>query len=574
MRCTTGRSSTFALLTTIGLLGAAGCAPRVEPADLVLTNGHVATVDSSMPTAEGVAVRGDKIVAVGSVADMKRFIGQKTEVIDLNGRFAMPAFTEAHAHFMEVGESKLELELARAHTWDDIVAMVADAAKRAKPGDWILGRGWHQEKWDRRPADAVEGFPTNALLNKVAPNNPVLLTHASGHATVANAKAMELAGITRRTPNPPGGEIMKDKAGNPTGVFKERASGLVGKALADDLAKRSPEEAEADAVRAIATADHEYISKGIVSVTDAGVGFDTVDLYKKLADQGKLNVRLYVMINETSARLAGHLAQYRMIDVGRDHLTVRSIKRFMDGALGSRGAWLLEPYADQPGTTGLNTVSPEEMKATAQLAIENDFQLCTHAIGDRANREVLNVYEEALKAHPDKKDLRWRVEHAQHINAADIPRFGALGVIASMQGLHCTSDAPYVLARLGAQRAEEGAYVWQKLMKTGAVIANGTDAPVEEVDPLPGYYALVTRKQKNGEVFYGDQRMTRDEALRAYTLNGAYAAFQEKTRGSLTPGKLADIIVLSADITKVPDDQIQKTELLYTIAGGKVVYKK
>jgi hypothetical protein len=564
----------FALITTLGLLGAAGCGPRVEPADLVLTNGHVATVDSSRPTAEGVAVRGDRIVAVGSIADMKGYIGQKTEVIDLNGRFAMPAFTEAHAHFTEVGESKLELQLAKAHNWDEIVAMVADAAKRAKPGDWILGRGWHQEKWDRRPADAVEGFPTSTLLTKVAPNNPVLLTHASGHATVANAKAMELAGITRRMPNPPGGEVMKDKAGNPTGVFKERASGLVGKALAADLAKRSPEEAEAAATRAIETADHEYISKGIVSVTDAGVGFDTVDLYRKLAEAGRLNVRLYVMINESSARLAGNLAKYRLIDVGHDHLTVRAIKRLMDGALGSRGAWLLEPYADQPGTTGLNTVSPEEMKATAELAIENDFQLCTHAIGDRANREVLNVYEETFKAHPDKNDLRWRIEHAQHINAADIPRFGALGVIASMQGIHCTSDAPYVLARLGAQRAEEGAYVWQKLMKSGAVVANGTDAPVEEVDPLPGYYALVTRKQKNGEVFYGDQRMTRDEALRAYTLNGAYAAFQEKTRGSLTPGKLADIIVLSADITKVPDDQIQKAELFYTIAGGKVVYKK
>jgi predicted amidohydrolase YtcJ len=561
-------------MTALGLLGAAGCGPHVDPADLVLTNGHVATVDSAMPTAEGVAVRGDRIVAVGSVADMKAYIGQKTEVIDLEGRFAMPAFTEAHAHFTEVGESKLELELAKAHNWDEIAAMVADAAARAKPGEWILGRGWHQEKWDRRPADAVEGFPTGVLLTKVAPNNPVLLTHASGHATVANAKAMELAAVTRQTPNPPGGEIMKDKAGNPTGVFKERASGLVEKALAAALAKRSPEEAEAATIRAIQTADREYISKGIVSVTDAGVGFDAVDLYRKLAEEGRLNVRLYVMLSESSARLAGNLARYRMIDVGHDHLTVRAIKRFMDGALGSRGAWLLEPYADQPGTSGLNTVSPEEMKATAELAIENGFQLCTHAIGDRANREVLNVYEETFKAHPDKKDLRWRIEHAQHLSAADIPRFGALGVIASMQGIHCTSDAPYVLARLGAERAEEGAYVWQKLMKTGAVIANGTDAPVEEVDPLPGYYALVTRRQKSGEVFYGDQRMTRDEALRAYTFNGAWAAFQEKTRGSLTPGKLADIIVLSADITRVPEDQIQKAEVLYTIAGGKIVYKK
>ncbi len=574
MRSTFGRPSALVLMTALGLFGAAGCGPHIEPADLVLTNGHVATVDAARPTAEGIAVRGGRVVAVGSVDDIKAYIGHKTEVIDLNGRFAMPAFDDAHAHFQGVGESKLELPLARARNWEAIVAMVADAAKRAKPGEWILGHGWHQEKWDHRPADAVEGFPTQRDLTRVAPDNPVLLTHASGHAIVVNAKAMELAGVTRRTPTPPGGEIMKDKAGNPIGVFAERASGLIGKALEESLARRTPEQAEADATRVVETADREFITKGIVSVTDAGVGFDTVELYKKLASQGRLNVRLYVMLNEPSARLTGNLAKYRMVDAFDSHLTVRSIKRLMDGALGSRTAWMLEPYADEPKVTGINTVTPEEMKATAELAIENDFQFNTHAIGDRANREVLNLYEETFKAHPDKKDLRWRIEHAQHINAADIPRFGALGVIPSMQGIHCTSDAPYVLARLGAARAEEGAYVWQKLMKTGAIIPNGTDAPVEEVDPLPGYYALVTRKQKNGEVFFGDQRMTRDEALRAYTLNGAYAAFQEQTRGSLAPGKLADIVVLSADITKVPEDQIQKAEVLYTIVGGKIAYKK
>jgi len=574
MRPSIRSRSVLMLVAALLVLVAAGCGPRVEPADLVLTNGHVATVDPAKPTAEAIAVRGDKVEAVGTIAEIKAYIGQKTEVIDLAGRFAMPAFNEAHAHFRGVGQAKLHLDLMKVRNWDEIVAMVGDAAKKAKPGEWIIGRGWHQEKWDHPPAGAVEGFPTHELLSKAAPNNPVFLTHASGHATIANAKAMALAGITRRTPNPPGGEILKDRAGNPIGVFRERASGLVGKALSEALAKRTPEEVDADATREVEMADREYISKGIVSVTDAGVGFETVDLYKKLADQGKLNVRLYVMLGESSAALAGNLAKYRMIDAANSHLTVRSIKRLMDGALGSRGAWLLEPYADLPTSTGLNTVAPEEMKETVRLAIENDFQVCTHAIGDRANRETLNVYEEAFKAHPDKRDLRWRVEHAQHLNAADIPRFGALGVIASMQGIHCTSDAPYVLARLGAQRAEEGAYVWQKLMKSGAVIANGTDAPVEEVDPLPGYYALVTRRQKNGQVFFGDQRMTREEALRAYTLNGAYAAFEDKTRGSLSPGKLADITVLSGDITKVPEEDIQRVEVLYTIVGGKVRFKK
>ncbi len=574
MRCTTRLRSALVAAAAVLVLGTAACGPRVEPADLVLTNGHIATVDPAKPAAEAIAVRDGKVEAVGTVAEIKAYIGQKTEVIDLAGRFAMPAFTESHAHFMGVGSAKLNLELMQVRNWDEIVAMVADAAKKAQPGEWILGRGWHQEKWDRVPAGAMEGFPTDELLSRAAPNNPVFLTHASGHATIANRKAMELAGITRKTPNPPGGEILKDCAGNPIGVFRERASGLIGRALSADRARRTPEQVEADAVREVEMADREYISKGVVSVHDAGVGFETVSLYKKLAEQGKLNVRLYVMLNESAARLAAEGAKYRVIDAGQSHLTVRTIKRLMDGALGSRGAWLLEPYADLPTSTGLNTVAPDEMKATLQFAIEHDFQVETHAIGDRANRETLNVYEEAFKAHPDKTDVRWRITHAQHINAADIPRFGALGVIATMQGIHCTSDAPYVLARLGPKRAEEGAYVWQKLMKTGAVIANGTDAPVEATDPLPGYYALVTRKQKNGQVFFGDQKMTREEALKAYTFNGAYAAFEDKTRGSLTPGKLADITVLSADITKIPEEEIQKAEVLYTIVGGKVAYKK
>jgi predicted amidohydrolase YtcJ len=278
------------------------------------------------------------------------------------------------------------------------------------------------------------------------------------------------------------------------------------------------------------------------------------------------------MVDEDEARQPGMLAKYRMVGAANNHLTVRAIKAFVDGALGSRGAWLLAPYADLPSSTGLNVRPVGQLADTARIALENDYQLCIHAIGDRGNREVLNLYESAFKAHPDKKDVRWRVEHAQHLAASDIPRFAQLGVIAAMQGIHCTSDAPYVLARLGAQRAEEGGYAWQKLMKSGGVVANGTDAPVEEVDPLPGYYALVTRKQKSGEVFFGEQRMSRQEALKAYTLNGAYAGFEENLKGQLKPGKLADVTVLSADITQVPDEEIQKAQVIYTIVGGKVLY--
>ncbi len=295
---------------------------------------------------------------------------------------------------------------------------------------------------------------------------------------------------------------------------------------------------------------------------------------KALIDEGKINVRLWVMLRMNNQALAANLAKYRTIDYANGFLTVRGIKKSIDGALGSRGAWLLEPYSDKPGDTGRNTTTVEEIREAAKLAIQHGYQLCVHAIGDRANRETLNIFEEAYKANPDKKDLRWRVEHAQHLHPSDIPRFGQLGVIASMQGIHCTSDAPYVPARLGDKRAEEGAYVWQKLMKSGAVVSNGTDAPVEDVSPIASFYATVTRKLKDGRVFYPDQRMSRVEALKSYTTNAAYAAFEEGSKGTLKPGKYADLVVLSKDIMTVPDDQIPTTEILYTIVGGKVRYKK
>jgi hypothetical protein len=551
-----------------------GCGPKVEPADMVLHNGKIVTVDPGKPEARAIAIRGDVIAAVGTEEEIGPYIGPSTNVIDLAGMLAVPGLIDGHGHFTSLGEAKMELDLTRAANWDDIVAMVDEAAKKARPGEYILGRGWHQEKWDKKPSPNVEGFPIHDSLSKVSPNNPVLLTHASGHATYANAKAMELAGITRKTPSPRGGEIMHDAKGNLIGVFRENAQGLVHKALAEARKKRTPDEVQADERKVVQLAVEECLSKGVTTFYDAGQPFETIELYKKLADEGKLGLRLWVMIGEGNKSLAQNLQKYRIIDYGNRHLTVRAIKRFMDGALGSRTAWFLEPYTDLPTSTGINVDTVEDIAETARLAIENDLQLCTHAIGDRANREVLNIYEAAFKAHPDKKDLRWRIEHAQHLNAADIPRFGALGVIASMQAVHCTSDGPYVVARLGAKRAEEGAYVWQKLMKSGAIIANGTDVPVEDVNPIPNFYAAVTRKLKDGSGFYTDQRMSREEALKSYTWNAAYSGFEEKSKGSLTPGKLADITVLSKDILTVPEDEILTTVVKYTIVGGKVMYSR
>lgn len=551
-------------------------APRpvaARPADLVLKNGKVVTLDDARPVVEALAVSGDTIVAIGPNPEIQAYVGPNTRVVDLKGALATPGLIDAHVHFTGVGEAARNLKLATAKNWADIVRMVGDAAKKAKPGEWIIGRGWHQEKWSAVPSPNVEGFPLHDELSKASPDNPVWLTHASGHAAFANALAMKMAEVGKSTPDPDGGKILRDKDGNATGLFNERAQSVVGDALARDRATRTPAQVEADLRTVIELASREALAKGLTSVHDAGSPPSTIDVMKKVVDEGKLPLRVWMMLREDASKLAADMPKYRLVNYGDKRFSVRAIKRAIDGALGSRGAWMLEPYADL-ATSGMNTDSLADIKMIAELAIKNDYQMAIHAIGDRGNREVLNIYEETFKRHADKnsKDLRWRIEHAQHISAADIPRFGRLGVIASMEGIHATSDAPYVLARLGPRRAEEGAYVWQKLMKSGAVIANGTDAPVEDIDPIPSFYASVSRKTKDGSVFYPEQRMTRMEALRSYTINAAFAGFDERIKGSLTVGKLADITVFSKDLMTVPEDQIPSTQILYTIVGGKVQY--
>ena len=549
-------------------------APAVRPADLVLTNGKIVTVEDAQPEAQAMAVNGDTVTALGSNQDIQRYVGPNTKVIDLKGALATPGFMEAHAHFTGVGDAARNLKLAEVGSWDDIVRMVGEAAANARPGTWIIGRGWHQEKWSSVPQPNVDGFPLHDALSKVSPNNPVWLTHASGHAGFANAKAMELAGITKASPNPPGGTILRDKAGNATGLFNERAQGLISEALAKSRAGRTPAEVEADLRVQMTLASKEALSKGITTVTDAGSPPLTIEVAKKMVDDKTLPIRVWMMIRETPDKLEVDVPKYRVVNYGDKRFTMRAIKRTIDGALGSRGAWMLAPYSDLATTSGMNTDTPGDVRETAALAAKYNMQVAVHAIGDRANREALNIYEETFtRMRLDGKALRWRIEHAQHINAADIPRFGKLGVIASMQGIHATSDAPYVLARLGPARAEEGAYVWQKLMKTGAVIANGSDAPVEDINPIPSYYASVSRRTKDGTVFFPDQRMSRMEALRSYTINVAFAEFDEGIKGSLKPGKLADVTVFSKDLLTVPEDEIPSTKVLYTIVGGQVAYE-
>ena len=546
---------------------------QVTFASLVLVNGKIVTVDGNQPEAQAVAIRGDTIVAVGSNYQIRAYCGPRTRMIDLQGNLAIPGFIEGHGHFLDLGFSKMELDLSKARTWDGIVTMVQEAAQKVRPGEWIIGDGWHQEKWDTIPRPNIEGYPTHELLSEASPQNPVMLRHASGHAILANATAMEQAGITNLTTDPAGGRILRLADGDPAGVFIDTAGDVIEKALEEDKGSRTPGQIEEEKRRAVELAVHDCLSKGVTSFQDAGATFEDMEFFRKLTEEGKLGIRLWVMIGENNERLKECLLEYKMIDVGNKRLTVRAIKRLMDGALGSRSAWLLEPYSDLPNSTGLNTTSIESFRETARLAIENGFQLCTHAIGDRANREVLNVYEQVMKEHPESFDLRWRIEHAQHVAASDIPRFGELGVIAAMQSVHCTSDGPWVIERIGEKRAQEGAYVWQKLAKSGVIVANGTDAPVEDVNPIANFYAAITRMLPDGTLFYPEERMAREQALTSYTMNCAHAAFEENIKGSITPGKLADVVILSKDIMTVPEQEILDTKVVYTILGGEVVYQ-
>ncbi len=548
------------------LLGLIACGGAPEPADLVITGGRIVTMDPDRPEAEALAARGQHLVALGSAAEIAEFIGDGTEVIELGGALAVPGLIEGHGHFTGLGRSRMILDLTRVESFEEIVDMVAAAATDAEPGAWIEGRGWHQEKWKSVPEPNVSGLPYHDALSQVSPVNPVVLTHASGHAVMVNAVALELGGIDDGTPDPPGGEIVRDTRGQAIGVLRETAEGLV--------TAHNEGGVDEDTLRKIVElATQECLKHGITSFQDAGSTFELVEMLEEMAVNGELGLRLWVMLSEDNESLAAGLPGFGIHRAGDGYLTVGGIKRWVDGALGSHGAWLLEPYTDLPSSTGLNIVTEEELRESARLALEHGLQLCSHAIGDRANRVTLDVYEDAYSSSPQPRDLRWRVEHAQHLHPDDIPRFAEIGVVASIQPTHCTSDGPWVPMRLGEERSRTGAYMWRDLLESGAVLANGTDVPVERVDTMPSFYSAVTRRTADGTAFYPEQVMTRIEALRARTLDAAYAAFEDDVKGSLTKGKLADVTVLSADILEIPDEEIPDTRVLYTVVGGVVRYR-
>jgi predicted amidohydrolase YtcJ len=513
---------------------------------------------------------------VGSDAEIAAYIGDATEVIDLAGRLAIPGFIEGHGHYLSLGRAKQILDLTTVRNWDEVVNMVAVAADQAQPGEWIFGRGWHQDKWDSVPEDAVDGVPRNDTLNAVSPDNPVLLGHASGHAAFANDAALAAAGIGADTEDPPGGTIVRTPEGKATGLLRETAQRLVNAEADKYTAQLTDEQQEALLRERVHLAGEEALRHGVTSFHDAGADFATIDFFRTLEAEGTLPVRLYVMVRrQSNEEMAELLPRYRMVAEGNDFLTVRSIKRQIDGALGAHGAWLLEPYDDLPSTPGLVLEPVEDIERTAEIAVEHGFQVNTHAIGDRANRETLDLYERVWeRLDVDGKALRWRIEHAQHIHPDDVPRFGQLGVIAAMQGIHCTSDGPWIPSRLGEERTRVTSYPWRDLIETGAVIGNGTDVPVEPINAIASYYASVSRMMNTGEKFHPEHVMTREEALESYTLNNAYAAFEEDIKGSLTPGKLADIVVLSQDILTVAEEAIPATEVDLTFVGGELRYAR
>jgi predicted amidohydrolase YtcJ len=564
-------------LTALLLVGVAGCGNDAgvtpSPADLVLRNGNVVTLDEAQPRATAVAMTDDRISWVGDESGVESWIGPNTEVLELEGRLTVPGLIEGHAHFMNLGKALLGVPLMDTRSWKEIVARVEQVAQEAPPGTWIVGRGWHQSKWDTPVETSVRGFPVHDALSAVSPDNPVLLDHASGHAILANARAMEAAGVVLDTQSPEGGEILRLPGGRPSGVFVENAQDLIDDAYDAWLEAMPEEQQDARTREIIRLADREAIHHGITTFQDAGVSPKDIESYRAAISDGEVNVRLWVMLSEEHAT-PDTLAAVRAVDDLDHRLTVRAIKAYSDGALGSRGAWLLEPYEDEPGSTGHNTLPMERIREVADLALAHGYQLCTHAIGDRANREVLDVYAAAFAANPAAAvDARFRIEHAQILHPDDVKRFAPLGVIAAMQGIHSISDGPWTPDRIGTERTRVRAFPFRDLLDEGVTVMNGTDAPVESVNPIASYYGSVSGRTVDGEVFNPQHLMTREEGLASYTIEAAYGAHAEADRGSIEAGKLADVTVLSRDILTVPEQEIPDTYAVYTIIGGKVVWQ-
>lgn len=543
------------------LLATAPLAAQPAPADLIVVNARIYTADLTRPMARALAVRDGRIVFAGSIRGAEALAGPRTERWDLGGKTVIPGMVDAHVHLVSLGQALRIVDLTGTTSYDEVIARVAERARAVRPGEWIRGRGWDQNDW------AVTRFPPHDALSRAVPNNPVVLGRVDGHALLINARALELAGITRTTTDPAGGRIVRDSTGNPTGVLVDRATGLVNRVIPDD----TPDDVRAATLAAIA----EMNRWGLTGVHDAGVGEDVIAIYEELARAGHYDIRNYVMVRADEATLDRWMARGPRDSLYDGRLWFRAIKISADGALGSRGAALLEDYSDDPGNRGLLTADSAFMRRVAAKALRSGFQVNVHAIGDRANRRVLDIYADALREVPTA-DHRFRIEHAQILNYHDIPRFAELDVIPSMQGSHQTSDMYWVPNRIGWNRSQ-GTYAWRSLLETGVVIPNGSDTPVEAPNPLISFKAFVSRTDADGYPeggWFPAQKTTRQEALLSMTLWPAYAAFMEDVSGSITEGKYADFVVLDRDIMTVAADQILGTRVEMTVLGGRQVYRR
>ena len=551
------------LIVLISILYLSISCNKIDFADTIIYGGTIYTVDSTNSIVESVAIKDGIILNKGDYSEIKRLSNSSTNKINLEGKTMIPGFIEGHGHIMGVGYNKMNIDLLNTTSYDEIVDIVKQKSKTIPEGSWIIGRGWHQDKWKDSPEKLIKGFPTHYKLSEAVPNHPVYLRHASGHASLANARAMELFNINKNSINPEGGEIFKDISENPTGVFNETAQGLIS----------PPSSTFDDHLKALKLANDHAIENGITSFHDAGSDFKDIRTYKKLGENNELDLRLYIMLNGRNDSLLNYYySNGPEIGLYDNHLTIRAIKLYADGALGSRGAWLIEDYEDAEGEHGHVVTPLKDLERVTHDGYNNYFQVCTHAIGDMANREVLNIYSQVLN---EGNNNRFRIEHSQHIDLEDIPRFNDLEVIASIQGIHMSSDRPWAIDRLGKKRIKDSAYPWKKLYNSGVIIINGTDAPVEPINPIASFYASVSRKTLNKTPENGyepEEKMSRELALRTYTINAAYAAFEEKIKGSIEIGKLADFTVLDKDIMSIDEDEILDTKIFMTIIGGKIVY--
>jgi predicted amidohydrolase YtcJ len=550
------------------LLGC-GSGPGESP-DLVLAGGNVVTMDGARPRAQAVAVKADRIVAVGSDAELRRSAGAATRIVELAGRTVVPGMIDAHTHFLSIGARRMQIDASTAKDKSEIVRMVAERAAQAKPGEWIVGRGWDQNNW---PGKA---FPTRADLDAAAGGHPVYLGRVDGHAAWVNSTALAIAGIRKNTPDPAGGQIIRDRTGEPTGVLVDNAFRIV--------SQHVPPLTKEQRKQAVRYAIEECLAAGLTGVHEAGGVREDIELYEEMMKAGEFDLRIYEFVRwpvdeqqlpHSYESLDYYLAKGPQAGLYDNRLTIRGIKMSLDGALGSRGAAFLEPYADDPGNRGVLRLTESEVHDTIVRGLKAGFQIAVHAIGDRANRIVLDVMERALR-ESHAADARLRVEHAQVLDPADLPRFAKLGIIPSMQPTHCTTDMHWISDRIGDQRSRL-AYAWRSLLDTGVRIPGGSDAPVESVAPLPGIYAAVTRRDRAGWPeggWHPEQTLRIDEALRMFTIDAAYAAFEENIKGSISPGKLADLAVLSRDITAIPAPEILNTSVDMTILGGRIVFQR